>query len=100
MYIPGVRYLQQTVWWEGPSWLQLSPSDWPRRPDINLLNELPELKPVVLIAHPPPEEYGTRSSSFSKLCRVTASMGNSFLQSTPQDVHKQTATSHSVRAED
>ncbi len=50
-------------------WLQLSPSDWPRRPDINLLNELPELKPVVLIAHPLPEEYGTHSS---KLCRVTA----------------------------
>ncbi len=26
--------LANILWWNGPPWLQLPPSDWPRRPDL------------------------------------------------------------------
>lgn len=50
----------------------MSPDTWPRRPDINLKRELPELKPHVLhisADHPDPDE---RFSSLNMWTRVVA----------------------------
>lgn len=62
------------LWWKGPPWLWLAPSEWPRWPDINFSRELPELKPTVLTIVRVPEELGTRISGFSRLIRVVAWM--------------------------
>jgi len=64
--------LQEELWWKGPPWLSLSPAQWPRRPDIDRDMTLPELKPSVLLSSPLPDEFGIWSSSFRRLCRVTA----------------------------
>lgn len=61
-----------TLWWQGPPWLSQDPAQWPRRPDINLNRELPEVKHTVLHLTPIPLELGTHISSFSKLVRVVA----------------------------
>ena len=47
------QLLNCTLWWQGPECLALSPEDWPRRPDINLSRELPELKSTVLLIQQP-----------------------------------------------
>lgn len=53
------------LWWKGLPWLSQEPSQWPRRPDINLERELPELRKTVLqISAPAPDvEFGTNTSS-------------------------------------
>ena len=40
--------IRKEMWWCGPQWLRLSNAEWPRREDINLLRELPDLKRTVL----------------------------------------------------
>ena len=52
--------------------LGLSLALWPRRPDLNGKDELPEMKSSVLQLNPIPEDYTVRFSSFSRLIRVTA----------------------------
>lgn len=60
------------LWWEGPPWLLQDPSCWPRRPDINLARELPELRHTVLCVVAAPAELGLDVSDFDKLVRVMA----------------------------
>lgn len=60
------------LWWEGPPWLKMDPARWPRRPDINLNREIPELRPSVLSITPALEELGVDISTFDKLVRVFA----------------------------
>ncbi len=66
--------LNCSLWWQGPDWLVLSPEDWPRRPDINLSRELPELKATVLLIRQPVPTFDlwNRFSSFHKLVAVVA----------------------------
>lgn len=60
------------LWWSGPPWLKLDPRCWPRRPDINLERELPELRRTILSVKAVPEELGVNISSFERLVRVVA----------------------------
>lgn len=60
------------LWWKGPVWLALDPSQWPRRPDINLERELPELKAGIMLASVETEEMGLGISSYERLIRVVA----------------------------
>ena len=48
------------------------PAQWPRRPDLDAASDLPDTKPAILIAHPPPPEFDIDFSSFPKLWRVVA----------------------------
>lgn len=59
-------------WWKGPPWLHLDPSLWPRRPDINLDRELPEIRQTVCLTSRAPDEMGRDTSTFSRLVRVTS----------------------------
>ncbi len=64
-----------SLWWQGPEWLLQPPEDWPRRPDINLRGELPELKSTVLllIQQPAPDfDLWDRFSSFHSLVTIVA----------------------------
>ena len=64
--------VNQCLWWNGPPWLSLLLALWPRRPDLNGKDELPEMKTSVLQLNSIPEDYTFRFSSFSRLIRVTA----------------------------
>ena len=64
--------VNQSLWWNGPPWLSLSPALWPRHPDLNGKDELPEMKSCVLQLSPIPKDYTVRFSSFSRLIRGTA----------------------------
>ena len=68
---PG-ELITSRLWWEGPDWLHQPPSSWPFRTDLDLTLELPELKQTVLSIKVLVQEYGTCSSSWSRLCRATA----------------------------
>lgn len=60
------------LWWKGPEWLSVEPAQWPRRPDINLSRELPEMRKTVLQIVVPKEEIGCTISRYTRLIRVTA----------------------------
>lgn len=64
--------LETELWWKGPDWLSQEPSQWPRRPDINLGRELPELQKIVLRISVPPDEIGKDVSKFNRLIRIMA----------------------------
>lgn len=66
--------LTSQLWWKGPPWLMEDPRCWPRRPDINLDRELPEMKATVLSVNPMPEEIGPNVSFFQRLVRIRAWM--------------------------
>ena len=60
------------LWWNGPSWLLLSPDQWPAFHSQNLQN-LPELKSTAFVSQPSPDldpEYFSKYSSFFKLIDV------------------------------
>ena len=63
---------ENSLLWTGLPWLALLPAHWPRRPDINRKQELPDIKSAVFIAYPQPKEFGVWFSSSARLCRVTA----------------------------
>lgn len=63
---------EQSLWWKGPDWLMMDPTQWPRRPDINRERELPELRASVMKVSVATEEMGGRVSSFERLIRITA----------------------------
>ena len=66
------QLLNCTLQWQGPEWLAFSPKHWPRRPDINLSWELPELKSTVLLIQQPAPTFHLwkRLSFFHKLVAV------------------------------
>lgn len=68
--VPPNELVTDQMWWKGPPWLSLEPALWPRRPDINLSRELPELRPSVILLATPVEELGRNVSSFDRLVRV------------------------------
>ena len=63
---------QVVVVWTRPTWLSEDPGNWPRCPDINLSQELPDVRPAVLLASPPQPEFGVRISMYNRHLRVTA----------------------------
>ena len=67
--LPSVL-LENALWWKGPAWLSYPPFTWPKRQDLNP-QDLPDIKPSVLLAAPPPKEYGLRFSSYGRMVRVT-----------------------------
>ena len=63
--------LKCQLWWKGPDWLRQPQDAWPRRPDINLGREIPEMKAIVLNIRPPPDNtIWEKYSSFDHLLRV------------------------------
>ena len=64
--------VENKLWWSGPTWLSEDPENWPRRPDIYLSRELPDIRPAVLLASPPQPEFGVHISTYNRLLHVTA----------------------------
>lgn len=60
------------LWWKGPEWLSQDPSQWPKRPDINMSRELPELRKTVLTVQVVTPELGIEISRFTRFIRVMA----------------------------
>ena len=64
--------LESTQWWDGPQWLSLSPDNWPVRLDLVKEKEPPDLKPRVMLARPPDEDFSLRFSSYNHMLRIIA----------------------------
>ncbi len=60
------------LWWNGPPWLQSSPSEWPSQPQL-IPKSLPELRAqVLLIPSTRPDKFWDRYSLFTYLVSVVA----------------------------
>ncbi len=60
------------LWWNGPPWLQSSPSEWPSQPQLTP-KSLPELRAqVLLIPSTRPDKFWDRYLLFTYLVRVVA----------------------------
>ena len=64
--------IKKELWWQGPPWLKQPSDQWPRRPDINLERELPELPSMVLVLQTTGNPIWRRYSSFDRLLRTMA----------------------------
>ena len=66
------RLLTCDLWWKGPTWLKLSPAEWPRRLDLDRTKALPELKATILILKPPPPsmDLWSKYSTFQRLVQT------------------------------
>ena len=60
------------LWWDGPPWLRLSPSQWPHRSDLAVAKDLPELRGRVMLLHSSQFDLWDRYSIFSRLLRIVA----------------------------
>ncbi len=58
------------LWWQGPSWLLSSSSEWPCNTDWKGKRDLIELKPAVHLALLPYEDFSERFSSYRIMHRV------------------------------
>ena len=62
--------LRHSLWWEGPSWLRQSPTDWPKQAPLTRINLPEEERAVTLLTtitnHPPVISFD-RYSSFNRL---------------------------------
>ena len=58
------------LWWQGPTWLPLSSSEWPCNTDWKSKKDLTEVKPAVHVAISPPEDISERFSSYKVMHRV------------------------------
>lgn len=68
--------LLKSRWWEGPSWLKVSPNEWPISkidPDLEIVNS-EKRKAIVSAANAETDsiQYATRISSYRKIIRVMA----------------------------
>ena len=68
------QLVDSSLWWQGPEWLLYPPGDWPRRSDLILSRELPELKPTILLIKQPAPDFDLweHFSSFHQLIAVAA----------------------------
>ena len=64
--------VNSVLWWSGPPWLCQPLDAWPRRPDINMDRELPELKVQTLHLSMTTADFGDKFSSLTTWTRVTA----------------------------
>ncbi len=65
--------LKCRLWRYGPEWLVLPPDSWPRRPDINLDREIPEMRSTVLIIKQPQDKsFWDQFVTFDTLLRAEA----------------------------
>ncbi len=68
--IPADILLESDLWWKGPPWLNLPPSEWPP-PQFTLPEVLPEMKTVMLTTVATPQERPwTSFSSFDHMTRI------------------------------
>ncbi len=58
------------LWWQGPTWLLSSSSEWPCNTDWKGKRDLIELKPAVHLALLPYEDFSERFSSYRIMHRV------------------------------
>lgn len=71
--IPSTVLLTETLWWQGPSWLQHSPDKWPKLQKPNHSTELEAKKPKIIALHlQVNDDLMKRYSSYSRLIRIVA----------------------------
>lgn len=73
--LTGAQLISHHLWWQGPTWLRLSTSDWPSKLDPTSLDTLIDQSPRAvnhLVQSIEPWDLASRYSSWPKLIRITA----------------------------